>query len=76
MSEQLDFMEHDLETSIKMLTHISLDPKIPLLEIYSTYVFPQIHSNISIEIYSVMFTASFFTIAESWKQLKCPQGVD
>ena len=39
-TERLDFMEYDLETSIKMLMHISLDPKIPLLEIYSTYIFP------------------------------------
>ena len=60
----------------KIKMHISLDPKIPLLEIYSTYIFPQIHSNISVEIYSVRFTASFFTIAESWKQPKRPQGVD
>ena len=67
-----------MEISIKMLMSISFDAKISLLEIYSTYIFPQIHSNISTEIYSVMFTASSFIIPESWKQPKCPLvvGVD
>lgn len=50
-----------------MLMHISFGPKIPLPEIYSSYVSLEAHRNLSAE----MFPALLFVIAESWKQPKC-----
>lgn len=41
--------------------HIFFDPKIPLLESYSTYISPETHIR---EVFPALFV-----IAESWEQL-------
>ena len=45
---------------------LSYDPAIPLLGIYPD------KTTIQKDICTCMFTVSLFTIAKTWKQLKCP----
>ena len=50
----------------KLKIELSYDPEIPLLGIYPD------KSIIQKDTHTPMFTAALFTIAETWKQLKCP----
>ena len=50
----------------KLKTELPYDPAIPLLGIYPEKTI------IQIDTCTPMFIAALFTIARSWKQLKCP----
>ena len=50
----------------KLKTELPYDPAIPLLAIYSDKTI------IQKDTCTLTFTAALFTIAKSWKQLKCP----
>ena len=50
----------------KLKIELQYDPEIPLLGIYSEQTIIQKESH------TIIFIAALFTIARTWKQLKCP----
>ena len=52
----------------KLKMELSFDPAIPLLGLYPKNPETSVHKNLCTQ----MFIAAQFTIAESWKQSKCP----
>ena len=61
-------VESSMEIPQKIKNESTFDPAIPLLGIYLKELETLIRKNISIP----MFIAALFTIAEIWKQPKCP----
>ena len=51
---------------IKLLIKLPYDPAIPLLDIYHE------ETKIEKDTCTPVFTAALFTLAETWKQPKCP----
>ena len=60
-------VENNMEFPQKTKNELPFDPAIPLLELYPKNLETPIHKNLCIP----MFIAAQFTIAESWKQVKC-----
>ena len=66
-------MENSVEIPQKKLEKKLLyDPAIPLLGIHP----PKTKTLIGKDIGTLMFVAALFTIAKTWKQLKCPSADD
>ena len=58
-------MENSMDYLRKLNKELPYDPAIPLLGIYSDKTF------LEKDTCTAMFTAALFTIAKTWKQLKC-----
>jgi len=65
-------MENSVEVPEKIKIEISYDPAIPLLGIY----WKKMKTLIQKDICSPVLIAALFTIAEFWKQPKCPSMDD
>ena len=61
-------MEISMEVPHKTKIILPYDPPIPLLGIYPK----DLKTHIKKDICTPMFIASLFTMAKTWKQLKCP----
>ena len=61
-------MENTMEIPQKLRLELPYDPAIPLLAIYPKNMKTQMCKDIC----TPMFIAALFTIANTWKQPKCP----
>ena len=72
METGADTVENSMEVSKKLRIESQDDPAISLLGTYPK----NLKTFICKDIRTPMFTAALFTVAKTWKQLKCPSAED
>ena len=63
-------MENTVEIPLKTEIELSYDPAIPLLGIHTE------ETRIERDMCTPAFIAALFTIARTWKQLRCPSSTE